>query len=225
MPSELVKLVRDKLNRAQEDWYVHEVCRNVLPTMLWLVADEEKPNGPLMINNRYFGVPGDFLSKHCVQLTRRYLFKLRALVADAAGVRTKHVADEEVFIPWITAVDAACIDALHWYYTTHADIIIEYRSYECALALLSYNPCIIADRGQCMTLGSPLANKIRFTNQSFRFLDADEHGGRNFLNDGYPWRHGYGDGFGGWNPNNSFTWFERNPAEAMCDILITHITS
>jgi hypothetical protein len=31
MPSETVKLVRDKLNETQEDWHVHEVCRNVLP--------------------------------------------------------------------------------------------------------------------------------------------------------------------------------------------------
>jgi hypothetical protein len=74
-------------------------------------------------------------------------------------------------------------------------------------------------------MGIPLVNKVRYTNQSYRFLKADEHEGRSIPDDYCPTRHGYGSVFGGWNPDNAFTWFEVEPDEAMYDVMITHIRS
>ena len=62
----------------------------------------------------YMGIPGSPASKHCILLIRQYMAKLTAWVAERAGVRPDVIGDFELFIPWITAKDALCIEALHW---------------------------------------------------------------------------------------------------------------
>ena len=63
--------------------------------------------------SEYMGIPGSIGSRHCITLLRQYMAKLTAYVAEAAGLKPEAIGDYEHFIPWITAKDALCIEALH----------------------------------------------------------------------------------------------------------------
>ena len=71
------------------------------------------------------GIPGSIGSRHCITLIRQYMAKLAAYVAEAANLKPEAIGGYEHFIPWITAKDALCIEALHCYYLNYAAVIVK----------------------------------------------------------------------------------------------------
>ena len=75
--------------------------------------------------SEYMGIPDSVCSRQCIKLIRQYMAKLTAFVAEAANLKPEAIGDYEHFIPWITAKDALCIEAMHWYYLNYAAIIVK----------------------------------------------------------------------------------------------------
>ena len=110
--------------------------------------------------NEYMGITGSPGSRHCIALIRLYMARLTAFVAEQAGVKPEAIGDYEQFIPWITAKDALCIEALHWYYLNFAAIIVKPATYDTLLWHLANAKIERHPFCTCMTMGQPMLEKV-----------------------------------------------------------------
>ena len=160
--------------------------------------------------------------------------RLTAFVAEAAGLKPEAIGDYEHFIPWITAKDALCIEALHWYYLNYAAIIVKPATYDTLLWHLANAKIERHPFCTCMTMGQPMLEKVLKASSAAAFISTTGSpvGGEAVPTDGgssagyTEYRHGYNQSLiNGWDPNGNVSWTEySHEAAPLCDALITHLT-
>ena len=227
--SRLEATVRNSIQKPGLDWYVHEVCHTRLRNFYWLMHHGQFYKCEPRPERLYKGIDNSVSSGHCI-LIRQYIAKLSAWVAEIAGIAITTIGHFEHFIPWITPMDALCIESLNWYYDNYASIIIKPTSHDTALWHLANVRIERHPFGTCMTLGHPMIYKIKQASPATAFLTS----GSDIVNMSTPseFRHDYpSQKINGWHPNGQVPWIGQAPllgigtgVHPLCDALITHLT-
>ena len=128
------RIVRgDSLTTPGANWLMHEICDRVLRNFIWLTNDTQYWMSEVRPEREYLGYSSSAESRHRISLIIQCTNKLACYVAEVAEVPAELISSPEHFIPWITPMDALCIEALSWYYENFAIITVDPHVYRTKL--------------------------------------------------------------------------------------------